>query len=248
MTEADSRLSLSNGIRQRLFWQSALPQSQTYIYFIQDDPGTPVKIGYTNRVGARIKALQTGNSRELRLIAVLPAPPCIETAYHRQLGSERVLGEWFKGPMTDVLVSKACDLAERMINAYDHSGRTPDIYDFDDSLERPTLGPSNRPSPVKMPDVRVVKGGVQLGRVNRPKKRGIPSGAFDGHGLQSRWRLTPDSDAEVVIKHVDPTTMDRTPSRVGGPRERIPRTLPSRPEGDRPWTRKTMPDWLKDAA
>ncbi len=226
MIDVDSRLSLSNGIRQRLFWRSHLPEGQTYVYFIQDDPGAPIKIGYTNRVGARVKALQTGNFRELRLIAVLPAPPCVETAYHRQLRSERKSGEWFAGPATVALVSRACDISEQMIQAYDDSGRTPDIYDFDETLSREPFGPSvSRPAVTEAPEVEV----VQVGGPRRPRLRGIPSGAFNGPGLQSRWRLTPDRDAEVTVKFVDPATMDRTPSRLR--LQDTPRPLRFPPEG-----------------
>lgn len=226
MTEVDSRLSLSNGIRQRLFWRAALPEGQTYIYFIQDDPGTPIKIGYTNRVGARVKALQTGNSRELRLIAVLPAPPCVETSYHRQLRKERVLGEWFQGPLTNDLASRACDISDEMVQAYDGSGRTPDIYEFDETLSREPFGPPvSRPANTEAPEVEV----VQAGGPKRPRLRGIPSGAFNGPGLQNRWRLTPDRDAEVTVKYVNPATMDRTPSRLRS--QDRPRPLRVPPEG-----------------
>lgn len=208
MTETDPRLSLSSGIRQRLFWRSHLPKGQTYVYFIQDDPGTPFKIGYTNRAGARVRALQTGNWRELRLVAVLPAPPCVETAYHRMLASERVNLEWFKGPMTSALAVKACDMAEQMMQAYEGSGNAPDIYLFDDQLERPLIGPTLERVKEPIPEIEVVQRDTSEDRKSRV------SGDFAGRGMRRGWRSAQIRKEPVVIKMVDPATMDRTPSRL----------------------------------
>lgn len=181
-------------------WQSVLPEGQTYVYFVQGPPGTEIKIGYTNRVGSRVSDLQTGNPKELRLLAVLPAPPIVETAYHRQLKPERVLGEWFLGPMTVELTVRAMDIAEAMMAAYDGSGNTPDIYDFDDSLERPVVGPTP-PVPVAEPELEVVPAGI--GR----KRRRKVSGNFFGQGMRPSWRVKPTQDAPVTRYFVDPETL-----------------------------------------
>lgn len=147
---------LMSGGRHRLMWQSQLPKAQTYVYFIQGEPGTEVKIGFTNEVGQRLRALQTGNPKPLRELAVVPAPRSVETAYHRLLGDERGLGEWFAGPNTDRLLLHVLDVAERMVHSYDGSGLTPDIYEFDDLIERPQVGPM-RPQPkVEPEDIQVI--------------------------------------------------------------------------------------------
>lgn len=69
------------------------------IYFIQavDEPEGPVKIGFTDRaVGKRLAALQTGNPRELRVVALTNGDRDTETYLHRRFAASRMCGEWFK--------------------------------------------------------------------------------------------------------------------------------------------------------
>lgn len=164
-----THLPLLSGTRHRLMWQSQLPEGQTYVYFIQGEPGTEIKIGFTNKVGQRVRSLQTGNPKELNLLAALPAPRSVETAYHRHLEDERVLGEWFSGPETDRLLIHVLDVADRMVSAYDGSGRAPDIYEFDDLIERPAFGPT-RPFPSFTPEIKVVPAGPKIPMVDRSVK------------------------------------------------------------------------------
>lgn len=158
-----------SGVRHRLLWQAQLSKGQTYVYFVQGDPGGPIKVGHTNRVGERVMALQTGNPQELRELAVVPAPRSVETAYHRLLSHERVRNEWFSGPDTDRLLCRVLEIAERMVRSYDGSGLTPDIYDFDDAIERPAFGPS-RPFPAFTPELEVIPAGPSIPMVDRSVK------------------------------------------------------------------------------
>jgi len=158
---AEINQSIESGIRHRLFWQANLPKGQTYVYLIQCDPGTPIKVGFTNRVGARLKALQTGSWMRLRELAAIPAPRSVETAYHHQLDNERVLGEWFEGPNTLDLLGRVLDIADRMMAAFDGSDRCPDVFGFDPSIERPAFGPT-RPFPSFTPDLEVIPAGPSV--------------------------------------------------------------------------------------
>lgn len=73
--------------------------------------------------------------------------------------------------------------------------------------------------------------------------KGLPSGAFLGTGLQSRWRTGDGREHPVTVAHVDPETMDVKRNPAPQPRSRPhPDAL-----SDKPWRGK-LPDWLKDAA
>ena len=43
----------------------------------------------------------------------------------------------------------------------------------------------------------------------RPERKGIPSGAYFGHGLQSRWRTSDNEQRPVTVRRVDPATLKR---------------------------------------
>lgn len=168
---------LANGSRHRLMWQSELPEGQTYVYFIQGKPGTEIKIGYTNRVGKRVSTLQTGNPHELHELVVLPAPRSAEAAYHRLLRTENVLGEWFMGPLTSDLLWHVHEVSERMVSAYDGSGRAPDIFSFDSRIERGPFGPDLEPVTPVRPRLEVVPAGPVIPMVPRSVKsrlRAVP--------------------------------------------------------------------------
>lgn len=66
------------------------------VYLISD--GVHQKIGKTNNVERRIKALQTSNSKRLELIAVYPDPKYtarLERLLHERYKDSRLVGEWF---------------------------------------------------------------------------------------------------------------------------------------------------------
>lgn len=43
----------------------------------------------------------------------------------------------------------------------------------------------------------------------RTPRKGIPSGAYFGHGLQSRWRTSDNQERPVTVRRVDPETLKR---------------------------------------
>lgn len=70
------------------------------IYFIVDDYDGPIKIGISKNVDKRLSTLQTGNPRELKLMAWIVTQGKsedheTEQKLHRFFSEYRVRGEWF---------------------------------------------------------------------------------------------------------------------------------------------------------
>jgi transcriptional regulator with XRE-family HTH domain len=67
------------------------------IYFIQEVPDGAIKIGWTNKpVEERLRAMQIGNSRELKVVATRPGGRSDEIRLHMMFSDLRVRGEWFR--------------------------------------------------------------------------------------------------------------------------------------------------------
>ncbi|WP_437309943.1 GIY-YIG nuclease family protein [Sorangium sp. So ce388] len=67
------------------------------IYFIQEAPDGAIKIGYTGGDPfARLSALQTGNSKPLKLLAFAPGSSQHERGLHERFADLRLHGEWFR--------------------------------------------------------------------------------------------------------------------------------------------------------
>lgn len=66
------------------------------VYFIQD-AGGEIKIGFSDRDPmVRLSAMQTGNPRELRLLASIPGTRGTEQELHARFDHVRIRGEWFR--------------------------------------------------------------------------------------------------------------------------------------------------------
>lgn len=65
------------------------------IYFIKNEKGS-VKIGFTNSIERRLKALQTSSSDELTLIGVMFGDKAREKLIHECFRHSKIRGEWFK--------------------------------------------------------------------------------------------------------------------------------------------------------
>lgn len=70
---------------------------QRKIYFARAGETDRIKIGSAVDVEDRIKILQTGCPERLNVLLVLPCGSYeMESGFHRQFGSSRTQGEWFK--------------------------------------------------------------------------------------------------------------------------------------------------------
>lgn len=85
------------------------------VYFVQAGRNGPIKIGVTTVwVEERMKTLQCGNHRELRLVGIICCRGHeLEARIHRHFAPSRIRGEWFR-PSCDLLdyIAAACDWSE----------------------------------------------------------------------------------------------------------------------------------------
>lgn len=101
------------------------------IYVIRD--GSYVKIGITSQsADDRLKALQTGNPRELKLVHVCDVGPMdvdlrsIEAMVHKQLEDCRARGEWFQcSPMEAKETIKYCCDNYKSLHSYAGEDKMP---------------------------------------------------------------------------------------------------------------------------
>jgi hypothetical protein len=80
------------------------------IYFIGNREQKVVKIGFSNDVTKRIKALQTSSPYELEVFKVMEGNTANEQYFHILFKAERLKGEWFK--LTDELFKYIEDIDE----------------------------------------------------------------------------------------------------------------------------------------
>src|SRR5262245_40857180 len=67
------------------------------IYFIREDDQGPIKIGMAKDPERRLRVLQTGNHKRLRMIAIVPGGRSEEAALHRRFQDLRIeKTEWFQ--------------------------------------------------------------------------------------------------------------------------------------------------------
>lgn len=130
VAEGEQRLAFT-GEDHLAFWTRNLSQSPGYVYVIQGEPDSPIKVGWAKQdVRARVATLQTGAWEELRLLYVLPGSQALEWQLHRKIRYARVRGEWFQHESIPDFLHFVADLAQRMVAAYAGDGRAPDYQDF----------------------------------------------------------------------------------------------------------------------
>lgn len=86
-------------------------QPKGYVYFIQLGDSGPIKIGHAKNPIKRLKALQIGSHKQLRLLAVTPGDAATEKELHREFQVLRIGGEWFQAERP--LLAKIRDLIGR---------------------------------------------------------------------------------------------------------------------------------------
>lgn len=67
----------------------------TFVYFLQEADGGPIKIGYGWRPADRLRGAQVGNPRPLRLLGSISGGRALERAWHLRFQTDRIRGEWF---------------------------------------------------------------------------------------------------------------------------------------------------------
>jgi len=131
--ERRSPLPKSFGHDHLEFWTGPerQPQPESFVYVIQAQGDSPIKVGWAADVPKRIAELQTGNPRTLRLLHLLVGEQRLEHNLHRRLGRpSRLIGEWFDGEEVEPFLAFVADLAQRMLEAYEASAEIPRWWNF----------------------------------------------------------------------------------------------------------------------
>ena len=110
-----ARSGQSQGELHYHHWSHDREYDGGYVYVLEAHPLTPVKIGYTTELRARIATLQTGCPYPLRCLHLVPAAQKLESWLHRLLRAERLTGEWFEGEATTAALIDLERMAERMV-------------------------------------------------------------------------------------------------------------------------------------
>lgn len=78
-------------------------KEQGYVYFILNEKGDRVKIGFSRDPQKRMRQLQTANAQRLTLLATIPGTKEDEKYLHARYRNYRGINEWFRmaGPLRD---------------------------------------------------------------------------------------------------------------------------------------------------
>lgn len=202
------------GRKQTAFWRK-VDAAREFVYFVQGEPGNPIKIGYTKDIDSRLAGLQTGCWERLRVLALIPGSPALEAAFHRLLRKDRREGEWFDGVVVHEALEEVVTASITMMRIWEEKGWLADPFDHLNMVTRPVVtlaAPARHQNPP-----------VSHGRKARV------AGPYTGTGMHRSWRMSQVKDAPVTVRVVDPATMDRTPSRLRS--QDRPRPLRVPPEG-----------------
>lgn len=102
-----------------------------FVYVIQAEGDSPIKVGKATVVPARIAELQTGNPRPLDLLHVLVGGLDLEKALHKLLAPrDRMTGEWFDGPSVSGFLERIDGLASQMVLHHRSTRELPDYRQF----------------------------------------------------------------------------------------------------------------------
>jgi hypothetical protein len=69
-------------------------RKEGWVYFLSDGSKL-IKIGWARDPDKRIRLLQTGTPKRLRIIGVIPGTLLTESLIHKRFSHARVTGEWF---------------------------------------------------------------------------------------------------------------------------------------------------------
>lgn len=68
----------------------------SFVYFVQEGDGGPIKIGRASNAGVRLARMQTSTPRKLRLLVAVPGAGMLEASLHQAFRRHRLEGEWFE--------------------------------------------------------------------------------------------------------------------------------------------------------
>jgi hypothetical protein len=76
---------------------SGLPFDQKgFVYVIRGMMSGRIKIGFTDRLDARLRSLQSANADDLELLCLFAGRKRLESHLHDRLKKHRLHGEWFE--------------------------------------------------------------------------------------------------------------------------------------------------------
>lgn len=106
LTEKQCYLAKAILKRKREALSYVKKEAPYFVYLLSD--GEYVKIGYSKNPKKRRKAVQSGNPRQIKLVAKKEVAGrnralAIEQSLHKQYGKYRKVGEWFCGSILDEL-------------------------------------------------------------------------------------------------------------------------------------------------
>ena len=94
--EARTSLEMSRRKSRAPLSRSSLPVPCGQIYFVQARTSQSIKIGFSKRPEARLKALATGAPEPIELLGSIVGTPSAERALHKRFDHLRISGEWFE--------------------------------------------------------------------------------------------------------------------------------------------------------
>lgn len=108
---------------QQVIWQQVAPlfeaarilANPSFVYFIGEPDNGPVKIGVAKDPIARVRGMQTGNPRRLRIEHVLIGDRDTEQLLHEMWESDRLTAEWFTPEIRERLLPVVARAAEKQI-------------------------------------------------------------------------------------------------------------------------------------
>jgi hypothetical protein len=102
------------GREQLAWWRSRPAPRRNFVYAIQGNPSSPVKIGTSKDPLKRLRTLQTGSHETLDLLHVLPGWRENEQELHAWFAEWRHRDEWFGGENLGLMLAMLDALAHHL--------------------------------------------------------------------------------------------------------------------------------------
>jgi Meiotically up-regulated gene 113 len=172
----------AHGAEQLAFWTQLGEdlRPRCFVYVIQAEGDSPIKVGRAVDVPKRIRTLQTGNPRRLGLLRVMPGGVELEAQLHLRLRESRMQGEWFDGEQVVEFLTFAAELSQYMIDGWHRDGTVPSFRRFGDGWairrrgRRPTKVTYGDPDPeavARAAERRRIEEGPREFRASERQKR-----------------------------------------------------------------------------